>query len=213
MRGAASASAQDFMRKPPKKSEEPHAGPCSDVDLMLKVQKGDERAFVELVGRHQRTVLHLVHRFVGPVGDAEDLAQEIFVRLYQARRTYLPSAKFTTFLYRNTLNLCLNYRRDRGIRRTASLDAGGGEEGQRIEVADAGAPPPEAALVERERAEAIRRAMDALPENQRTAVLLLRWQDLSYQEIGDAMDLSVMAVKSLLSRAKENLRVKLSHLL
>jgi RNA polymerase sigma-70 factor (ECF subfamily) len=149
---------------------------------------------------------------VGPVPDAEDLAQEIFVRLYQARRTYQPSAKFTTFLYRNTLNLCLNYRRDRGIRRTASLDAGGDGE-PRLEVADPGALPPEAALVERERDEAIRRAMDALPENQRTAVVLLRWQDLSYQEIGEAMDLSVMAVKSLLSRAKENLRTKLSFLL
>jgi RNA polymerase sigma-70 factor (ECF subfamily) len=180
---------------------------------MLRFQKGDEEAFAGLVDRHRRTVLNLVIHFVGPVADAEDLAQDVFVRLFQARKTYRPEAKFTTFLYRNTLNLCLNYLRDRKHRRTLSLDAAPGEEGARLEVADAAAVPPGAALEERERAEAVRRALDRLPENQRTAVLLLRWKEWSYQEIAETMDLSVMAVKSLLSRAKENLRESLSRLL
>jgi RNA polymerase sigma-70 factor (ECF subfamily) len=201
------------MRKPSPKSEEPRPGTASDVDLMLGFQAGDDRCFAELVGRHQNSVLRLVGRFLGPVADADDLAQEVFVRLYQARRSYKPSARFTTFLYRNTLNLCLNYLRDRKHRRAASLDASAEDDESRPGIADPEALQPAAALAEKERTDAVRRAVDELPENQRTALVLLRWQDLSYQEIGETMDLSVMAVKSLLSRAKENLRERLSFLL
>jgi RNA polymerase sigma-70 factor (ECF subfamily) len=177
---------------------------------MLAFQKGDEEAFNALVLRHQRSVMNLVRRFVGPVPEIEDLAQEVFVRLYKARATYRPAAKFTTFLYRNTLNLCLNFLRDRKHRRAYSLDAGPGDEEARIELPDERAPDPERTAAANERALAVRQAVASLPENQRAAVVLSRWQGLSYADVARAMDLSVMAVKSLLSRARENLRSALS---
>jgi RNA polymerase sigma-70 factor (ECF subfamily) len=182
----------------------------SDIDLMLGCQKGDDEAFDQLVLRHQRPVLNLVRRFVGPIPDVEDLAQDVFVRLYQARASYRPTAKFTTFLYRNTLNLCLNYIRDRKHRRAVSLESGGEEDGYRFEPPDEAAESPPAAVARREASEAVRRAVAELPENQRSAVILSRWQGLPYLEIAETMELTVMAVKSLLSRAKENLRYKLS---
>ncbi|MHC5039725.1 MAG: RNA polymerase sigma factor [Planctomycetota bacterium] len=179
---------------------------------MLQTQQGDEQAFNALVLRHQRSVLNLVRRFVGPVPDVEDLAQEVFVRLYQARASYRPTARFTTYLYRNTLNLCLNFIRDRKHRRTAPLDKKE-EEGPRVELPDPAVENPSKIIADRERADIVRQSVSALPENQRTAVILSRWHGLSYQEIAETMDLSIMAVKSLLSRAKENLRTKLSVLL
>lgn len=185
----------------------------SDIELMLQFQQGDEDAFTALVRRHQRSVLNLVRRFVGPVAEMEDLAQEIFVRLYQARAGYRPSAKFTTFLYRNTLNLCLNFLRDRKHRRTLSLERPGEDGEERMEPPDSRAVDPHAALSDREVAATVRRAVAALPDNQRAAILLLQWHGLPYQEIAETMNLSVMAVKSLLSRARENLKTSLAVLL
>jgi RNA polymerase sigma-70 factor (ECF subfamily) len=180
---------------------------------MLRSGEGDEEAFTELVRRHQRSVLNLVRRFVGPIPDQEDLAQEIFVRLYQARTKYRPTAKFTTYLYRNTLNLCLNYIRDRKVRRTLPLDPGGEDGAGAMEMEDSAVEGPGAVAARRETSRTVRDAVAALPDNQRTALVLSRWHGASYQDIADTMELSVMAVKSLLSRAKENLRSRLSILL
>lgn len=182
----------------------------TDIELMLLCQGGDDSAFDQLVLRHQRMVLNLVRRFAGAVPDAEDLAQEVFVRIYQARNSYRPTAKFTTYMYRNTLNLCLNYIRDRKHRKALSLESGGEEDEFRFEPEDRSTDPPLSALERSEAGAAVRRAVASLPDNQRAAVILSRWRGLSYQEIADAMEISVMAVKSLLSRAKENLRYKLS---
>lgn len=185
----------------------------TDIDLMLRFQDGEEEAFDRIVNRHQRSVLNLVRRFVGPGPDNEDLAQEVFVRLYQARRKYKPSAKFTTFLYRNTLNLCLNYIRDSKHRRALSLDRPGADEDVRVDPPDGSAKSPGESAQESERAAAVRAAVLALPENQRIAVVLSRWHGLPYQEIAGTLAVTPMAVKSLLNRAKENLREKLSVLL
>ena len=185
----------------------------SDIDLMLRFQKGDEEAFDRIVLRHQRSIVNLVRRFIGPLPETEDLAQDVFVRLYQARASYRPTAKFTTFLYRNTLNLCLNFLRDRKHRKTVSIDGPGEEDDRRMEMPDASAEDPAESAGDRERKRAVREAVEALPDNQRMAVILSRWEGLSYKDIGETLDLSVMAVKSLLSRAKENLRYKLSVLL
>jgi len=185
-------------------------GNAPDIELMLRFQKGEEAAFDALVKRHQRSILNLVRRFLGPNADAEDLAQEVFVRLYQARKNYRPSARFTTYLYRNTLNLCLNYIRNQKHRKTHSLDAPRGEGDYRAGLRDERGRDPGDGASTREREAIVRDAVSALPENQRQALILSRWHGLSYQEIADTLDMSIMAVKSVLWRARENLRETLS---
>lgn len=170
---------------------------------MLLFQKGDEGAFEELVRRHSRGVLNLVCRYLGDAAAAEDAAQEVFVKVYRARKRYRPQARFSTWLYRIAVNHCLNEIR---ARRTQPE----------------GAPPADDLLQERKgapvddrlRREDLRRdvkeAIDSLPEHQRMAVILSRYHEMSYAEIAGAMNLSLEAVKSVLFRAKENLRLRLA---
>ncbi|MCI0342298.1 MAG: sigma-70 family RNA polymerase sigma factor [Planctomycetales bacterium] len=186
---------------------EPQRPPDPDAELMLRFQGGDEGAFTALVERHQQTVLSLAARFVGPGADAEDLAQEILIRVYRARNQWRPEAKFTTWLYRVAANLCLNWIRDRSRKPAVSLDAGiAGHDDPPPEPPDRRAEGPEAGAVASERAAIVRRAVEALPANQRMAVLLFRYEGLSYVEVADALGISLQAVKSLLNRAKENLK-------
>jgi RNA polymerase sigma-70 factor (ECF subfamily) len=181
-----------------------------DVELMARFQGGDEEAYNELVRRNYRSVLNLIYRFIGRREDANDLAQDVFLGVYRARRTYRPTAKFSTWLYKNTLNICLNFNRAMRHRRAASLSAESAEGEGPMEMEDRKAQQPSDVLEKSELRDKVREAVDALPPNQRAAVLLARFEKLSYKEIAETMDLSVQAVKSLLSRAKENLRYKLS---
>jgi len=186
-----------------------------DVQLMLRFQRGDASAFDELVRRHQRAVVNLTHRYVGDPGAADDMAQDVFVRVHNARATYRPEAKFTTWLYRIATNLCLNEIRDREKYRPIPLSdrkrvGGEAEEGPPGALLDAGtAAPPSEGLERAELRRAVIDAVRALPPQQRMAVLLLRWHGCSYEEIAGALDTTVKAVKSLLSRAKENLKQRL----
>ena len=186
-----------------------------DVQLMLRFQRGDAGAFDELVRRHQRGVVNLTHRYLGDPASADDMAQDVFVRIHNARATYRPEAKFTTWLYRIATNLCLNEIRDRERYRPRPASAAGGEEEEAAGDAfgallDPGASAPPGESLEREELRrAVIAAVRALPPQQRMAVLLLRWHGQSYQEIAEALDTTVKAVKSLLSRAKENLRQRL----
>jgi len=187
----------------------------SDVQLMLGVKQGDEASFELLLQRYRRPLCHFLNRMVRDTAQAEDLAQEVFLRVYRARREYEPSAKFTTWLFRIATNLALNSLRDGRHRQSEiSLDAPAeGEDGSEIpiEVADR-TPVAEQQLVERDRVEVVRRAISALPEKQRAAVLLHKYQELDYDEIARILGCSVSALKSLLFRAYEALRVELAPL-
>ncbi len=187
----------------------------SDVQLMLGVKQGDEASFELLLQRYRRPLCHFLNRMVRDAAQAEDLAQEVFLRVYRARRDYEPSAKFTTWLFRIATNLALNALRD-GRHRQAeiSLDAPAeAEDGSEmmLEVPD-GTPVVEQQMVERDRVAVVRRAIQALPEKQRAAVLLHKYQELDYDEIARILGCSVSALKSLLFRAYEALRVELAPL-
>jgi RNA polymerase sigma-70 factor (ECF subfamily) len=190
-----------------------------DVQFMLRFQRGDETAFDALVRHHERSVVNLTYRYVGDPGAAEDLAQEVFFRVYKARATYRPEAKFTTWLYRIAANLCLNELRDREKYRPLPMSSATRDDGEEAgdghsAPLDAGvADPPSGAIEREELRRTVNEAVKALPPQQRMAVLLLRWHGCSYQEIAEAMDTTVKAVKSLLSRAKENLKGRLARFL
>lgn len=180
----------------------------SDVELMLATRAGDENAFTELVDRHRDAVVNLTYRYLGNKSDAEDLAQEVFLKVYRARARYEPSAKFTTWLYRVAANACLNEVRDRRHRPTfsaAALASGDGEEAS-LPVADGAVRSPLEEAERSELREQVRAALDELPERQRIALLLNKFHGLGYEELADSLEMTVPAVKSLLVRARENVR-------
>ncbi len=174
-----------------------------DIELMLRFQKGDERAFEELVAKHTRGVLNLVYRYLGDATRAEDVAQDIFVKVYRARMKYEPKAKFSTWLYRIAVNHCLNE-----IRARKSQPAIAAPINDMLEEPEG--ENPDARLSRAELQQAVKSAIDSLPENQRMAVILARYEDMCYDEIAQTMGMSLEAVKSVLFRAKENLKEALS---
>jgi RNA polymerase sigma-70 factor (ECF subfamily) len=177
------------------------------------VKEGDREAFADLVEAHQARVLGTVVRMLGPeTMDAEDIAQQVFLRVWKSAARYEPTAKFTTWLFTITRNLVFNESRRRKNRPTTSLDApvaGSGDESNVRQIADETAASPESALLAREMTEAIDAAIAELPEQQRLAVVLRRYEELPYEEIARVLDLSVPAVKSLLFRARTFLRERL----
>jgi RNA polymerase sigma-70 factor (ECF subfamily) len=189
----------------------------SDVQLMLDVKAGDEHSFALLLQRYRSPLVNFLYRMVRNREQAEDLAQEVFIRVYRARADYVPSAKFTTWLFRIATNLALNSVRDnRHQRMEISLDApviADAEEGDErpLDVADKH-PDIEQHLVEEVRRKMIRQAIEKLPEKQRAAVLLHKYQELDYNEIAKILECSESALKSLLFRAYETLRMELAPL-
>ena len=189
----------------------------SDVQLMLDVKSGDDSSFELLLRKYRTPVVNFLNRMVRDAAAAEDLAQEVFLRVYRARGEYLPSAKFTTWMFRIATNLALNALRDGRYRhQEISLDhsfgaADGENDAPALEVADR-QPSIELELIRRDRAERIRRAVEALPEKQRAAVLLHKYQEMDYDEIARVLGCSESALKSLLFRAYETLRVELAPL-
>ena len=181
-------------------------------ELMARIAKGDEDAFEILVNRHQTSVLNLIYRFIGDRTQAKDLAQEVFIRVWQAAGSYQPKAKFTTWIYRITANLCLNELKSSRRRRLFQFLRFGEGQGNTIEevLVDA-SPSPEDLLLSRERSRQISDALQSLPDNQRMALVLKRYDDLSYQEIAKVIGCSVSAVESLLVRAKRSLQEKLKN--
>jgi RNA polymerase sigma-70 factor (ECF subfamily) len=187
----------------------------TDVQLMLDVKAGDEQSFELLLRKYRTPLVNFLYRMVRDTAAAEDLAQEVFLRVYRAREEYAPSAKFTTWMFRIATNLALNSLRDNRHRRAdISIDQTvemGDEEQQPMDVADR-APTIEQELVARSRAKVIVRAIYALPEKQRAAVLLHKYQELDYDEIAKILGCSESALKSLLFRAYETLREQLASL-
>jgi RNA polymerase sigma-70 factor (ECF subfamily) len=189
----------------------------SDVQLMLDVKAGDERSFELLLQRYRTPLVNFLYRMVRAREEAEDLAQEVFLRVYRARKDYVPSAKFTTWLFRIATNLALNSVRDNRYQRMevsldapVTVDAEDGDE-KVMDIAEKH-PNIEQYMVEEARKKMIRHAIDKLPEKQRAAVLLHKYQELDYGDIAKILECSESALKSLLFRAYETLRVELAPL-
>lgn len=183
----------------------------SDADVMLRVKAGDDAAFDFLAEKYRRAMLSFMYRAVHNSAIAEELAQEVFLRVYRSRQTYNAEAKFSTWLYRIASNLAVNYARDTKAERAApsvSIDQPDEETGTSLDVADV-RPNIEQNLLREERLAAIRRHVHALPERQRQAVLMHKYQGLDYKQIAQVLNLSESATKSLLFRAYETLRERL----
>lgn len=182
---------------------------------MLRVRDGDKAAFEALYRRHARAVLNYVHRMLGARERAEEVTQDVFVKLYGARAGYEPSAKFTTYLYRIATNACLN-ERARAEHQVASfsLDQALGDDpaGRRPELADAEAAAADEALAREATARRIRAALDRLTDTQRAALVMREYDDRSYEEIAESLATTVPAVKGLIHRAREALREHLKDL-
>ena len=182
-----------------------------DAQLMLRVREGDETSFALLLERHRGPVVHFLYRMVGNQAVSEELAQEVFFRVYKSRGSYEPSAKFTTWLYRIATHLALNAIRDgKKEKGQQSLDQQL-PDGRERQVADS-THTVEEAMVASVRVQEIRAAIDTLPEKQRAAVLMHKYQGLGYAQISKALDCSESATKSLLFRAYETLRNRLAHM-
>ena len=189
------------------------AGPDSqtDADIMLRVKAGDQSAFEYLVQKYRRPMVSFMYRMARNSAAAEDLAQEVFLRVYRSRETYEASAKFTTWLYRIATNLAVNHARDSRHERPevqVSLDEPDDDTGTTLELPDASLNA-EQQMVRRERMLAIRRKVEALPEQQRLAVIMHKYQQMDYKQIADVLKKSESATKSLLFRAYETLRDQL----
>jgi RNA polymerase sigma-70 factor (ECF subfamily) len=181
-----------------------------DVGLMLKVRDDDAVAFEMLIDRYQRKIIRFMSGWTRSAEQAEDLAQEVFLRIYKSRKNYLPTAKFSTWLYRIAHNVASNHVRDSGVRREYQLSKAENSSTaglliENIAIAPSGFQPVRR-LDREERSQIVLQALEALGERQKTAILLSKFEGMSYQEIGDTMGLSVQAVKSLLMRARVNLK-------
>jgi RNA polymerase sigma-70 factor (ECF subfamily) len=182
-----------------------------DAELMLRVKEGDGASFGVLLDKHRSSVVHFLFRMVQNHAVAEELAQEVFLRVYRNRATYEPTAKFTTWLFRIATHLALNSLRDnRHDRSQERLDDDSGEKPAR-QVRDH-LPNVEQSMVYQARLDEVRQAIAALPDKQRAAVLMHKYEEMEYSQIAKVLSCSESAVKSLLFRAYESLRARLAHM-
>lgn len=208
MLGANIAATPDFLTMEEKPVSNPVDASTVDFALMERIGAGDHSAFRALVERHQNAVIGTVAKMLGNPSEAEDIAQQVFLRIWRNAKRYRPDAKFTTYLFTITRNLVFNETRRRSRKKEVSADEREENSHQLIE-----ANPdrqPDAELLQAELQKAVDDAISSLPEAQRMAVVLRRYEQLSYEEIADVLSLSVSAVKSLLFRARTTLRETLS---
>jgi RNA polymerase sigma-70 factor (ECF subfamily) len=186
----------------------------TDAEIMLRVKTGDEPAFTFLVHKYRRQMVGFMYRMCHNPATAEELAQEVFLRVYRSRESYEASAKFNTWLYRIATNLAVNHARDTRHERaenTVRLDEPDQETGATPDLTD-GSLTAEQQMLHRERMAVIREKVQALPERQRMAVIMHKYQQMDYREISEVLKLSESATKSLLYRAYETLREQLKEL-
>lgn len=178
----------------------------NDQELMLQFQSGNEACFRTLVERHKKRVFNLTYRFLNGSSDAEDIAQEVFVKVYFAKESYKPSASFTTWLYVITRNTCFQTLKKRG--KLVSMNDKSGETSVEMQtmLADQTAESPSEAVLSAEKRQIVADAIAKLPETQRMVIILRRYDQLSYEEIAEVLDCSVQAVKSLLFRGRSSLK-------
>jgi len=179
-----------------------------DVRLMELVGQGDMGAFEQLIERHQALVAGTVARMLGSNSDVEDIAQQVFMRVWKSAPRYTPRAKFTTWLLKITRNLVFNELRR--TKRRAQVPIQPDPEAEEIALKDETSPAPDVTLLEHELQQAIEDAITQLPDTQRMALVLRRYEQLSYEDIAEILDLTVPAVKSVLFRARTELRERLS---
>jgi RNA polymerase sigma factor (sigma-70 family) len=203
--GGAASSPQD---EPEPESSLAESDEASDVALMLRVRDGDLEAFETLVTRHQHSVVGTAAKMLGGAADAEDIGQQVFVRVWKHAARYQPSAKFTTWLMTITRNLVFNELRRRRRSQQVSMDA---DEGDTIrhQFVDEQAAAPSEEMLDSELHEAIDAAIASLPEAQRLAIVLRRYEGMPYEEIAEVLKTSVPAVKSILFRARAELKARL----
>jgi RNA polymerase sigma-70 factor (ECF subfamily) len=203
--GGAASSPQDEPEPEPSLTDSDEA---SDVALMLRVRDGDLEAFETLVTRHQHSVVGTAAKMLGGTADAEDIGQQVFVRVWKHAARYQPSAKFTTWLMTITRNLVFNELRRRRRSQQVSMDA---DEGDTIrhQYVDEQAVAPSEEMLDSELHEAIDAAIASLPETQRLAIVLRRYEGMPYEEIAEVLKTSVPAVKSILFRARAELKARL----
>lgn len=182
-----------------------------DAELMLRVKEGDNASFALLLEKYRASVIHFVFRLVQEQAIAEELAQEVFLRVYRSRLSYEPTAKFTTWLFRIATHLALNWLRDEKHERVQERLDDGPPDLPAREVSDR-RPSVEDRLVYQDRLREVRRAVAALPEKQRAAVLMHKYEEMDYVQIARVLGCSESAVKSLLFRAYETLRARLAHM-
>jgi RNA polymerase sigma-70 factor, ECF subfamily len=209
--GAETASVSTPELVPVSMTETPVLELLSDAEVMLRVAAGDDGAFDYLVEKFRRPMVSFMYRMTRNQGIAEELAQEVFLRVYRSRQTYAASAKFTTWLYRIATNLAVNHARDTKYERpenTVNIDEPDTETGLTVDVADRSLNA-EQVILRRERLAAIRKHVEALPERQQAAVMMHKYQGMDYKQIAEVLNLSESATKSLLFRAYETLREKL----
>jgi RNA polymerase sigma-70 factor (ECF subfamily) len=182
-----------------------------DAELMLRVKEGDSASFALLLEKYRLPVIHFLYRMVQNHGISEELGQEVFLRVYRSRATYEPTAKFTTWLFRIATHLALNWLRDgKNEKGQERLDDDSGA-GPARDVADR-KPTVERTLINQVRLDEVRRAVAQLPEKQRAAVLMHKYEEMEYTQIAAVLNCSESAVKSLLFRAYETLRARLAHM-
>jgi RNA polymerase sigma-70 factor (ECF subfamily) len=182
-----------------------------DTELMVRVKEGDGASFGVLLDKHRSPVVHFLYRMVQNHAVAEELAQEVFLRVYRSRSTYEPTAKFTTWLFRIATHLALNALRDgKNERLQERLDDDSSDMPVR-QVSDH-RPSVEQRMVYQAKLDEVRRAIAALPEKQRAAVLMHKYEEMEYTQIARVLSCSESAVKSLLFRAYETLRARLAHM-
>jgi RNA polymerase sigma-70 factor, ECF subfamily len=188
----------------------------TDAEVMLRVKAGDQSAFDYLVQKYRRPLVSFMYRMARNSAAAEDLAQEVFLRVYRSRQSYEASAKFTTWLYRIATNLAVNHARDTRHERpevSVSLDETNDDSSTTTLQLPDGSLTAEQAMVQRERLQAIRSKVEALPEQQRLAVIMHKYQQMDYKQIAEVLKKSESATKSLLFRAYETLREQLREFL
>jgi len=180
----------------------------SDEELMIKCRNGDMSAFELLVSRYQNAILNFIYRLIGDYHRAEDLSQETFLRMFKSASKYEPRAQFKNWLYKIAVNLCKNEVRDRQRHGLSSLEDFMTDDDGKINYAVLKdfSQMPDVLYEKKEQQILIRQAIDSLPENQRLAIIMVTYQHLRYDEIADALGCSISAVKSLIHRARQNLK-------
>ena len=182
-----------------------------DAQLMLRVREGDDTSFALLLERHRGPVVHFLYRMVQNQAVSEELAQEVFLRVYRSRETYEPTAKFTTWLFRIATHVALNSIRDRKKEKGHESLNEEMLDGMERQVADR-QPTVEQEMVHEVKLREVRQAIEALPAKQRAAVLMHKYEGLDYEQIAGVLSCSESAIKSLLFRAYEALRGRLAHM-
>jgi len=173
-----------------------------DAKLMLQFKEGNKSCFEQLIKKYKNQVVNIIYQFIGERDEAEDLAIEVFLRVYKSAKNYQAKAKFSTYLYKITANLCINELKKRQRHRVISLDPS--------LLSDNRFPSPLNNLEQKEKNALIKKVIDDLPSRQRMAIILQVYEELSYKEISKILSCSIKSVERLLYRAKLNLKKKLN---